>query len=177
MQLCFWALAVASALYSQSNQNNFQSLIQNTTWVVPTSTILAYRYSISGFTPVTDQTVWIIDTYDSGFFFGNAYTAIVNPPNPINYTQKKMLGTITDTGTVYITFIPSGGISFSDLVTGLGTFSKLQGNYTFIMQMNSGTTAVGLSHWSYMVNISENSSYFDNLPGVNQSLTDFLTNF
>jgi hypothetical protein len=170
-------LALTSFVYSQSYQNNFGPLIENTIWIVPPSTLLAYQYDQTTYTPVTDQTVWIIDNYDKGFFFGNSYTAIVNPPNSITYTQKRMLGTVTDGGAVYITFIPSGSISFADLVSGIGTFVKLQGGYQFVMQMNSGSNTSGISHWSYMISINENSPYYYNLPGVNQSLPEFLANF
>lgn len=162
---------------AQNYQNNFQPLIENTVWVVPPSTLLAYEYSVSAYTSVTDQTVWVIDNYDSGYFFGNSYTAIIDSSGSITYTQKKMLGTVTAGGSVYITFIPSGPISASDLVNGIGVFSLLQGSYRFVMQMNSGSTTNGLSHWSYMISINESSPYYSNLPGVNQSLPEFLANF
>jgi hypothetical protein len=167
----------ASLVYSSEYQNNFKYQIENTTWIVPPSTLLAYQYSSSAYTAVTDQTVWIIDNYDGGYFFGNSYTAIVNPPNPTTYTQKKLIGTVTDGGAVYITFIPAGSISTDDLVNGIGTFVKLQGSYQFVMQMNSGSTTDGLSHWSYMISITESSPYYNDLPGVNESLPQFLANF
>lgn len=167
---------LANHLFAQDHQNNFTQLIKDSVWIVPPSTLLAYEYSPTSYTAVTDQTVWIIDDYDNGYFFGNAYTAIISSGST-SYSQKKMLGTVTSGGVVYITFIPTGSVSATDLVTGLGTFVKLQGSYQFVMQMNAGSTAAGLSHWSYMISINENSPYYDNLPGVNQSLPDFLSNF
>ena len=109
-------------------------------------------------------------------FFGMAYTAVINS-DFTTYSQKKILGTITSGGAVYMTFIPSGSISNTDLVNGVGTFVNLQGGYQFVMQMNAGSTTDGLSHWSYMISINENSPYYYNLPGVNQSLPEFLSNF
>lgn len=170
-------IMLTNLVFSQDYQNNFKNLIENTIWIVPPSTLLAYQYSPSSYTSVTDQTVWIIDSYNGGYFFGNSYTAIVNPPNPINYTQKRIIGTVTDGGAVYITFIPSGAIATTDLVNGIGTFVNLQGSYRFVMQTNAGSTTDGLSHWSYMISINESSPYFNNLPGVDQSLPEFLTNF
>lgn len=167
----------ANGFCGQDYQNNFKNLIENTIWIVPPSTLLAYEYSTSTYTPVTDQTVWIVDNYDGGYFFGNAYTAIIDQSDSITYTQKRMLGTVTDGGAVYITFIPSGSIGNTDLINGIGVFSKLQGGYRFVMQMNSGSNTDGLSHWSYMISIDNSSPFYYNLPGVNQSLPEFLTNF
>lgn len=169
-------LLFTNLVFSQDYQNNFTNLIKNTIWIVPPSTLLAYQYSPSSYTAVTDQTVWIIDDYVNGYFFGSAYTAVINGGST-TYTQKKVLGTVTSGGEVYMTFIPSGAISTTDLVNGIGTFVNLQGSYQFVMQMNAGSTTDGLSHWSYMISINQESPYYDDLPGVNQSLPDFLSNF
>lgn len=169
-------ITVTHLAFSQDYQNNFTNLIKNTIWIVPPSTLLAYEYSPSSYTAVTDQTVWIIDDCINGYFFGNSYTAIINSGS-VTYTQKKILGTVTTGGAVYITFIPSQPISTTDLVNGIGTFVNLQGSYQFVMQMNSGSNTDGLSHWSYMISINQNSPYYYNLPGVDQSLPEFLSNF
>ena len=169
-------ITFTNLVFSQDYQNNFTNLIKNTVWIVPPSTLLAYEYSPSSYTAVTDQTVWVIDGYDNGYFFGMAYTAVINS-DFTTYSQKKILGTITSGGAVYMTFIPSGSISNTDLVNGVGTFVNLQGGYQFVMQMNAGSTTDGLSHWSYMISINENNPYYYNLPGVNQSLPEFLSNF
>lgn len=169
-------IVLTNILFSQDYQNNFANLIKDTVWIVPPSTLLAYQYSPSSYTAVTDQTVWVIDGYDNGYFFGSSYTAVINSGST-TYTQKKILGTVTSGGAVYITFIPTGAVSTTDLVNGIGTFVNLQGSYQFVMQMNAGSTLDGLSHWSYMISINQNSPYFYNLPGVNQSLPEFLSHF
>ena len=169
-------MLITNVVFSQDYQNNFENLIKNTIWIVPPSTLPAYEYSPSSYTAVTDQTVWIIDGYDKGYFFGTAYTAVINS-GTTTHTQKKMIGTVTSGGAVYITFIPSGSIPTTDLVNGIGTFVNLQGSYQFVMQMNAGSTTDGLSHWSYMISINQNSPYYYNLPGVHQSLPEFLSNF
>lgn len=178
----FWIglILLGNIIYAQDYQNNFKNLIENTIWIVPPSTLLAYQYTNASpptYTSVTDQTVWVIDNYDGGYFFGNSYTEIITPPSSITYSQKQIIGTVTDGGAVYITFISPGSPAFTDLVNGIGVFSKLQGSYQFVMQMNSGDNSQGMSHWSYMISIDENSPYYYNLPGVNQSLPEFLTNF
>ncbi len=169
-------ILLTNTIFPQDYQNNFTNLIKNTIWIVPPSTVLAYQYSPSSYTAVTDQTVWIIDGYENGYFFGTSYTAVINSGS-ITYSQKKILGTVTNGGGVYITFIPSGAVSTTDLVNGIGTFVKLQGSYQFVMQMNAGSTTDGLSHWSYMISINQDSPYYDHLPGVDQSLPEFLSNF
>jgi hypothetical protein len=174
--ISLFLILVTHFIFSQDYQNNFTNLIKNTIWIVPPSTLLAYQYSPSSYTAVTDQTVWVIDDYEKGYFFGNSYTAVINSGST-TYTQKKILGTVSSGGAVYMTFIPSGAISTTDLVNGIGTFANLQGSYQFVMQMNAGSTTDGLSHWSYMISINEESPYYDNLPGVDQSLPDFLSNF
>ncbi len=102
-------------------------------------------------TAVADQTVWTIGSYNGGFFTGTAYTGIDGDPA----SSRSMLGTITNSGDVYITFYSTGTITDNDLVNGIGTFRKEQGTYRFIMQMNSGTVTSGLSHWSYMTHLTQ----------------------
>lgn len=175
MKIIFVILVTLTNLaFSQDYQNNFTNLIKNTTWIVPPSTLLAYQYSSSSNAAVTDQTVWVIDDYNNGYFFGNSYTAIIDSDSNITYSQRKIIGTVTNGGAVYITFISSGQASSTDLVNGIGTFVNLQGSYRFVMQMNGGSNTSGLSHWSYMISINQNSPYYYNLPGVNQSVPDFI---
>lgn len=153
--------------------DSYKYLIENTIWVVPPSTLLAYSYDSDSVSAEVDQTVWIIDSYDGGFFTGQAYTGI-NGTSTLS--QKSMLGSITNNGNVYITFY-SGSASPSGLVSGIGIFKKEQGNYCFIMQMNSGSASQGISHWSYMVSVTPDSAYYQDLPGVGLSVPEFLDLF
>lgn len=150
----------AFCLVPEANLHDaYKYFLENTYWVVPTSTLLAYRYSSDdGTTQVTDQTVWNIGSYNGGFFTGTAYTGIDGTET---LSQRQMLGTITNSGDVYITFYSTGTSTSDDLVNGIGTFRKEQGAYRFIMQMNSGTATSGLSHWSYMIRTDLDST----LPG------------
>lgn len=154
--------------------DKYISLLQNTIWVVPPSTLRAYQYSSGTSTPVVDQTVWFINSYVGGYFFGTSYTYI----SPTTYSTRIFVGSITNNGTVYITFYPSDGSLLStDLVNGIGTFTYEQGNYRFTMQMNSGSALSGVAHWSYMVSVTEDSPYYNDLPGVGTSIPVFLQNF
>ncbi len=119
---------------------------------MPPSTLLAYSYDSGTYTAVSDQTVWVIDTYDQGYFFGTSYASV----NAIPLSESSMVGSITPSGKVYITFYPvSGSSGSSDIVKGIGQFKKKDGKYGFVMQMNSAEDSPqGLSHWSYMISVT-----------------------
>ena len=168
-------LPIYAFTQSSDLNNKYKSILENSTWVVPPSTLLAYQYETGSVTSTDDQTVWIIDSYNSGYFFGNSYTYL---SNGALYSQRVMLGTVTTEGNVYITFYSTGGSTgVSDLVNGIGTLQNIQGAYQFVMQMNSGSTTNGISHWSYMTSVQPGDNYYENLPGVGTSIPVFLTNF
>jgi hypothetical protein len=167
-------LFIFTRVASADIHDSYKYLIENTIWIVPPSTLLAYQFDAGTYTQAEDQTVWIINSYDGGYFFGDAYVGI-NGTSTLSHS--KMLGSITNSGDIYITFYPTSGSPFSQLVNGIGTFRKEQGSYRFIMQMNSGSSTEGISHWSYMININENSPYYNNLPGVGLSVPDFIALF
>ena len=76
--------------------NKYKKHLENTTWIVPPSTLLAYEYLNGTSVPVNDQTVWVITKYDQGYFFGTSYTSINATPS----SQKTLLGSITPYGDV-----------------------------------------------------------------------------
>jgi len=152
----------------------YQNCFSNSIWIVPPNTLLAYTYDNATFTPVTDQTVWVFSNYNQGYFFGQSYTAI----DLSTLSQKYLIGSVASDGQVYITFY-SGTSASTDLVSGIGTLNvQSTGQCYFTMQMNSGQNGVsGLTHWSYMIPITPSDSYYNNLPGTNMSLPDFLAQF
>lgn len=156
------------------NSNKYKKHIENTIWVVPPHSLLAFEYEEGTHSTVSDQTVWVIDSFKKGYFFGHSYESI----NQTNLSQMKIMGSVTDLGDVYITFYPLDGSPESKVVTGLGKFLKKNGQYVFLMQMNSSpTNSSGLSHWAYMVSVNKESCFYQNLPGENMSLPDFLKQF
>lgn len=162
------------ATSSSSLHNNYKNLLENTIWLVPPSTLLAFSYSADGYTPTSDQTVWVIDGYEGSYFFGHSYTVLGGS----TFSKRNLLGTITNEGRVYITFYTEGDASAStDLINGIGTFEKTQGVYQFTMQMNSGDDTSGVSHWSYMINAEDNPKYYNQLPGTTSSVPEFLEQF
>ncbi len=157
--------------------NKHALLLKDTIWAVPPATLLAYEYSRFAHTPVMDQTVWVIDEYNAGYFFGKSYTEILHPPERISRSENKLIGSITEEGNVHITFVPVDPENNDDFLETTGIFSKEHGSYQFIMQMNGRQNKKGLCHWSYMVHITEESPYFHSLPGTHQSLPQFLAGF
>lgn len=152
----------------------YQYCFNNTTWVVPPQTLLAYLYDNGVVTPASDQTVWVFSSYNQGYFAGQSYSSINNSI----LSKKYLIGTVTSAGKVLITFY-SGTSTSTDLVSGMGDLSvKSSGQCTFLMQMNSGQNGVsGLTHWSYMVAANPGDAFYNNLPGTQMSVPQFLAQF
>lgn len=152
----------------------YQYCFRNLTWVVPPQTLLAYLYDNANLTPVSDQTVWVFSAYNQGYFAGQSYTAINNSTLSLRY----LIGSVTSEGKVFITFY-SGTSTNTDLVSGIGNLNVTSsGQCTFIMQMNSGQNGVsGLTHWSYMVPVNPGDAFYNNLPGTQMSVPQFLAQF
>ncbi|SRR5579883_128712 len=152
----------------------YEYCFKNTTWVVPPETLLSYLYNNATVTSAVDQTVWVFSTYNQGYFAGQSYTAINNSI----LSQKYLIGSVTSEGKVLITFY-SGTSASTDLVSGTGVLEvKSSGQCTFTMQMNSGQNGVnGLIHWSYMIPVNPGDPYYNNLPGTQMSVPQFLAQF
>ncbi|MCE0721881.1 hypothetical protein [Legionella resiliens] len=159
---------------SLGSADPYQYCFKNSTWIVPPQTLLAYLYDNANFTPVSDQTVWVISSYNQGYFTGQSYTSINNSI----LSQRYLIGSVTSEGKVYITFY-SGTSSRTDLVNGIGALRvKSSSQCSFIMQMNSGQNGVsGLTHWSYMIPVKPGDVFYNNLPGTNMSVPQFLAQF
>lgn len=157
-----------------SSVDRYQYCFKNSTWIVPPQTLLAYFYDSAEFSSITDQTVWVISSYNQGYFFGQSYAALNNSI----LSQRYLAGSVTSEGKVYITFY-SGTASSTDLINGIGSLSmKSSGQCYFTMQMNSGQNSVsGVTHWSYMIPVNPGDVFYNNLPGTNMSVPQFLAQF
>lgn len=152
----------------------YQHCFINSTWIVPPQTLLAYLYDNGNITPVSDQTVWVISSYNQGYFSGKSYTAI----NNTLLSQRFLIGSVTSEGKVLITFY-SGISTSTDLVNGTGILTlKSSGQCSFVMQMNSGQNGIsGLIHWSFMIPVKPGDVFYNNLPGTQMSVPQFLARF
>jgi len=147
---------------------NLKKYLENTTWIVPYQTLLAFMYTSDQQIPMQDQTVWIIDRYESGYFFGKSYAQIGENIT----TVKNLYGTITKINDVMITFTEDG----QDTIYGYGKFIKIASKkYVFLMQMNSPISSTsGIIHQSFMIPITKNNKLYYNLPFVNLSVPEFI---
>lgn len=173
--LCQPLFAEERGLSTKKVSGKYKKYLEGTVWIVPPSTLLAYEYSSGTAIPVSDQTVWVITRYDQGYFFGESYTTLNGTPS----SQRKIVGSVTPSGHVYMTFYPlSSSTQDTDIVNGIGTFEKHKGDYVFVMQMNSPENSLtGLSHWSYMISVEPDDYFYQHLPGVNMSVPEFIDQF
>lgn len=172
--LCFSSTNFAASHKAHETTDPYQYCFRNTTWIVPPETLLAYLYDNATLTRAVDQTVWVIDKYDQGYFSGQSYSEI----DGSILSQKYMIGSVTSDGKVLITFY-SGTSASTDLISGIGTLSvKSSGQCNFLMQMNSGTNGVsGLTHWSYMIPVNPGDPFYNHLPGTQLNVPDYLAQF
>lgn len=160
------------------SNSKLKKFFQNSIWIVPKSTLLAYA-TINGISKaVSDQTVWVIDSYEKGYIFGTSYTTLDGIPT----SKTKIVGSIASNGNVLFSFYNANSNT-----KGNGNFvlngcdRKNLPSWEFIMQMSDLSTTtqaiIGLTHWSYMIYINESYPNYHHLPGVNISVPEFISLF
>ncbi|HSF08458.1 MAG TPA: hypothetical protein VLA60_03530 [Nitrospirales bacterium] len=137
--------------------------------------------------PIDDQTVWHIEKFDDGFFFGPVVVKFEGQPALCQY----MIGSVTPGppstpgqpgGRVEISFngIPElPGPKSPTITTGTGEMVKQRGSWTFLMQMASGTQSTQVAHWAFMQQCiagSDQPCWVDDFPGkgVDQTIQELL---
>lgn len=154
------------------SDRKLKHLFKNSIWIVPTSTLLAYLTVDNKSSAVKDQTIWIIDSYQKGYIFGTSYTTIDGNPS----AKTKIVGSITPYGDVLLSFYSNNNIT-----SGSGKFIKINDEWQFVMQMNTLNSisqgVLGLSHWSYMQQITPCDYEYNHLPGVCLSVPQFISLF
>jgi hypothetical protein len=146
-----------------------------TYWYVPEAYLPAVEWdpdAPSASTFVSDQTVWHIERYDRGYFFGPAVVKIEGRPRFCQY----LIGSVTPEGQVHIAFnavraIPIGSPS---ITTGTGHMAQQSGQWTFGMQMASGSSSTQVAHWAFMYQCRSDQPCWTQLPGLGQSIPDLL---
>ena len=149
------------------------SWLAGTYWYVPVETLPAIvMVDIRKLrtVEVQDQTLWRIEQADSGYLIGS--TALSLDGRAFSYAVH--VGSITPSGEVLLSFAPvdpvSGnpttGFEVAPLTMGIGKMVKYRGQWAFLMQMSSGTGAMSLTHWSYMVQSTPDDPSWRNIPGV-----------
>ena len=150
---------------------------EGTYWYVPAIYLPAVQWNSNdpaNSSPVLDQTVWHIERYENGYFFGPIVVQIGLSPPLCQY----MIGSVTPDGRVYIAFNPISTIPIgsSSLTIGLGQMVLKNGDWTFNMQMSSGAAFNQVAHWAFMLQCTPEQECWEDLPGVQKSLPEFLSN-
>ncbi|MEW6143439.1 MAG: hypothetical protein AB1598_00310 [Thermodesulfobacteriota bacterium] len=150
---------------------------EGTYWYVPNANLPAVVWNASdpmNYSPIPVQTVWHIEHYEDGYFFGTVVPQFGAFPPQCQY----MIGSVTPNGSVYISFNsltdpPAGSPS---LTTGVGEMVLKGDEWTVNMQMSSGSSSIHITHWAYMLECTPDEECWTDLPGVHESLPDFLAN-
>jgi hypothetical protein len=162
--------ARAAAHYPQGDW----SWVTDTFWYVTQENLPAVETNLTTqqHLLVSDQTVWHIEAYSQGYFWGKTVVQITGG-DPLCLS---MVGSITPEGEVQMTFtlpLPGFPPELSLKTSGIGRMRLLQGEWKFEMQMTTGVTKL-TTHWAYMTQCKPGDQCVQQLPGVQSSLQDFL---
>ena len=150
---------------------------EGTYWYVPTANLPAVMWDPSdpaNYSPVSDQTVWHVENYAEGYFFGTVVAQFsVGSPG-----CQYLIGSVTPEGDVYIAFnqLTTQPDETPTITTGTGKMAFKDGEWTFLMQMSSGSSSMQVAHWAYMLECTPDEECWENLPGVQKGIQEFLAN-
>jgi hypothetical protein len=157
------------------------SWLADTYWYVQTPDLPALQFDPDGsvLSWLSDQTVWHISGYKSGYFWGVTaaltYNAGEEPPSrglEARVSHLTMLGTVLPDGQVQITFLSSRNEDSPTI--GFGQMVKRGEAWAFEMQMTTDRRGNRLLHWANMMETREGEASWDQLPGVGLSVPQML---
>ena len=153
------------------------SWVKDTFWYVTEEDLPAVSTDLATLQHVfvSDQTVWHFEEFSHGYFWGQTVVQITGQP----VQCLSMVGSITPEGAVQMTFaLPLGGPpvppGLSLKTTGIGRMRRLRGEWRFEMQMTTGVTEL-VTHWAYMAQCRPGDECNQQLPGVDVTLQQFLS--
>lgn len=131
------------------------SWIENTIWYVPPKSLPAIMTSAASpaVGQLVDQTVYSIDGYSNGYFWGVVRAQLMPSDTPLPAapddppTCMRLAGSVTPQGTLNLSFAPMSDTG--DRTTGVGFMQRHAGDWTMELQMTTGDT-VQVTHWAYM---------------------------
>jgi hypothetical protein len=141
--------------------------LKDSYWTVPADNLRAYVTTGSLPTPIPseDQTVYHITEYRDGYFWGSNATSINH-----NVTCAALMGSVTPEGRVLLSFVTTASDGTTSQQVGYGQMTLKNGAWTMLNQ----TAAPNFAHWAYMVQSKPGDASWKRLPGVGQSVGDFL---
>jgi hypothetical protein len=152
--------------------------LADTYWYVPPENLLALRATNAAepaILSLTDQTVWHITASENGYLAGISATNIGH-----GWNYMLMVGSIAPDGAVKISFSPLGAANPDDPTTqsmtiGDGTLMVDGDDVAFSMQMTSGTAQSSVTHWAYMLPVTQDDPEWSSLPGYPETGIPDLT--
>lgn len=176
-RLALATLVVLSTMISGSSTSRAAdpyAFLQGTRWYVPASTLPAVMLDpATGRTaPLVDQTVWAIDGYRDGYFTGRAVVLLKIGPKQATQCMR-LIGSVTPTGSVLVSFVDVGAADASGATTGTGRLELSARRWRFLMQMATGSSSL-VAHWSWMDRCSAGEPCATRLPGTTLGLAEFL---
>jgi hypothetical protein len=152
------------------------SWLKDTYWYVPQENLPAVETTLSPLAHqlISDQTVWHIEDYSQGYFWGKQ---VVKLSTNDQYLCMQFVGSITPQGEIQMTFtftLPLAVPPALNLkVSGLGKMRRVRGKWQPEMQMTTGVSSL-VTHWAFMKQCRPGEACNQALPGVEIPLQDFL---
>lgn len=155
--------------------------LKDTYWYVLTPDLPALQFDTdeNKLSWLVDQTVWHIANYRNGYIWGVTSVMMYNAGEEMpthgprsRPSQLTLLGTITPSGQVQLTFIPTGRPGSA--TTGLGQLRQFQGGWAFEMQMSTERMGSRVLHWANMVQTRVGEKSWEQLPGLSYSVPQML---
>lgn len=146
-----------------------------TYWYVPQENLLAFQWNTDTpqtQTPIDDQTVWHIERYENGYFFGPVAAQFTGYPRTCQYAT----GSVTPDGRVYMSFtsVQKLPIGTPSITTGIGKMLPVDGDWAFNMQMASGSSDTQVTHWAFMLQCRPEDDCWNELPGTDETLSQLI---
>lgn len=151
--------------------------LKDSYWYCPTSCMPALQIDNENTMQWTiEQTVWHIQGYKDGFFWGIAavlLTPIGQTPIIKSKQNSTLIGSITPQGEVLATFITQdtpNNMRFN----APGRMTQFQNQTCFEMQVSAGSDRLLTLHWAYMKQINQHDPQWHRLPGAGVSMEEML---
>jgi hypothetical protein len=144
-----------------------------TYWYVPAESLLAFQWNTddpAAASAVSDQTVWHIERFENGYFFGPVVARLDDGPAMCQY----MIGSVTPAGNVHIAFNSQPARGRPTITSGSGAMTETAEGWGFVMQMATGSDRRQVAHWATMQQCRAGQACWKRLPGTGASIPDTL---
>jgi hypothetical protein len=176
--LAILVLACLACGYSgdaQGSKGSNWTFLADSYWYVPPANLEAILSSTSNggtFIPITDQTVFYIQNYQAGYFWGRVSTLLTIADQTSGPNCYQLVGSVTPQGSVNLSFTPTGSSGIP--TTGRGTMRFIGHQWTMENQMSTSASEGTVTHWAYMLQCRSDQPCTENLPGTSLTIAEML---